>query len=171
MDAFLAIASRRETRAYRPDPLPEAVVLRILEAGRISGSAVNRQPWRFVVVETREVLDRLAPTLYAPGNLAVAPLFVAVLLQDTRRGAYDGGRASQNMVLAAWNDGVGSCPNGFRDEETARTLLGVRPEQGLLIGITFGYPTRRRRPERRPPEEWLARARRLPLEDLVQARL
>ncbi len=170
MDTFLAIASRRETRGYRPDPLAEEVVIRILEAGRISGSAVNRQPWRFVVVQSREVLDRLAPTVYAPLNLT-APLFVAILLQDARRGAYDGGRASQNMMLAAWNDGVGSCPNGFRDEETARELLGVRAEQGLLMGISFGYPARSRRPERRTPDEWLARAKRLPLDELVQARL
>jgi nitroreductase len=171
MDTFLAIASRRETRAYSPDPLPEEVVVRILQAGRISGSAVNRQPWRFVVVQTRERLDRLARTLYAPRNLAAAPLFVAIVLQDAGRGAYDGGRASQNMMLAAWNDGVGSCPNGFRDEETARALLGVRSEQDLLMGISFGYPATRRRPERRRPEEWLARAKRLPLEELVQARL
>jgi nitroreductase len=169
MDTFLAIASRRETRSYRPDPVPDEVVRRILEAGRISGSATNRQPWRFVVVRTRELLDRLAPTLYAPRNLVPTPLFIAILLNGNERFAFDGGRAAQNMTLAAWNDGVGSCPNGFRDEEAARELLGVRPEQQLLIGITFGYPTRRRRPDTRPPEEWLARARRLPLDELVQA--
>jgi len=166
MDAFLAIASRRETRAYRPDPLPEAVVVRILEAGRISGSAVNRQPWRFVVVETREVLDRLAPTLYAPGNLAVAPLFVAVLLQDARRGAYDGGRASQNMMLAAWNDGVGSCPNGVRDADAAERIAGAP----VGIVLTFGYPARARNPEARTPEEWSARAKRKPFDEVVRYR-
>jgi nitroreductase len=168
-DAFLVIASRRETRSYLPDPLPDDLVRRILEAGRISGSGANRQPWRFVVVRDRALLDRLAETIYAPWNLADAPLFVAVLLVGERRSAFDGGRAAQNMMLASWNDGVGSCPNGFRDEAAARELLGVRPDQELLIGITFGYPARRRRPERRPADEWLARARRLPLDDLVQA--
>src|SRR5690348_14439959 len=122
MDTFLAIASRRETRAFRPEPVPDAVVNRILDAGRISGSSRNSQPWRFVVVRTRELLDRLARTLYAPGNLAAAPLFVAVLLNGERF-AFDGGRAAQNMMLAAWNDGLGSCPNGFRDEAAARGLL------------------------------------------------
>jgi nitroreductase len=168
MDAFLAIASRRETRAYRAEPIPDDVVRRILEAGRISGSAVNRQPWRFIVVRSRSLLDRLAGTVYSPGNLS-APLFVAVVVDGHRQATFDGGRAAQSMMLAAWNDGVGSCPNGFRDAETARELLGVGPEQHLLIGITFGYPTRLRRPERRAPEEWLARARRLPLDELVQA--
>jgi nitroreductase len=167
-DAFLVIASRRETRAYRPDPLPDEVVRRILEAGRISGSGANRQPWRFVVVRGRKLLDRLAPTLWAPWN-AEAPLFVALLMEGERGWAFDGGRCAQNMMLAGWNDGVGSCPNGFKDEEAARELLGVRPDQDLVIGITFGYPARGREPERRTAEEWLARARRLPLDELVQA--
>jgi nitroreductase len=169
VDTFLAIASRRETRSYRPDPVPDEVVRRILEAGRISGSAANHQPWRFVVVRNRELLDRLASTLFVPGNLAGAPLFVAILVDEHRLGSFDGGRAAQNMMLAAWNDRVGSCPNGFRDCETARDLLGVRRGQNLLVGITFGYPARRRRPERRAPEEWLGRANRLPLDELVQA--
>jgi len=168
-DAFVVIASRRETRSYRPDPLPDDVVRRILEAGRVAGSGANRQPWRFVVARTRTLLDELAETIWAPGNLAGTPLFVAVLLTGQRRSAFDGGRAAQNMMLAAWNDGVGACPNGFRDEERARELLGVRSDQELLIGITFGYPVRRRRPERRSAEAWLARARRLPVDDLVQA--
>ena len=168
MDTFVAIASRRETRVYRPDPVPDDVVRRILEAGRISGSSRNSQPWRFVVVQSRDLLDRLAPTIFNPLNLA-APLFVAILTGDERRAAYDSGRASQNMMLAAWNDGVGSCPTGFRDEESARALLGVHPEQQLQIGLTFGYPARRRRPEARPPAELLARANRVPLDDLVQA--
>jgi nitroreductase len=169
MDTFLAVATRRETRAYRPDPVPDEVVTRILEAGRITGSAANRQPWRFVVVRSRLLLDRLAATIYAPWNLAGTPLFVALLVGDSRLGSFDGGRAAQSMMLAAWNDGVGSCPNGFRDEETARELLAVRPEQRLLIGLSFGYPASPRRPESRPAEEWLARARRLPLDELVQA--
>jgi nitroreductase len=169
MDAFLAIASRREVRDYRPDLVPDDVVRRILEAGRVTGSSKNHQPWRFVVVRSREVLDRLAETVRTPANVAGAPLFVAVLVDDHPRAAFDGGRAAQSMMLAAWNEGVGSCPNGFADEAAAGALLGVRPEQRLLVGLTVGHPARRHRPERRPPEEWLERARRLPLDELVQA--
>jgi nitroreductase len=169
MDAFLAIASRREVRELRPDPLPADAVRRILEAGRVSGSSRNHQPWRFVVVRSRELLDRLAGVVRTPGNLATAPLFVAVLVDDHPRAAFDGGRAVQNMLLAAWNDGIGGCPNGFADEDAARSLLGVKAEQRLLVGLSFGNPARSRRPERRPPEEWLARAGRLPLDELVQA--
>jgi nitroreductase len=169
MDAFLAIASRREVRDYRPDPLPDKTVRRILEAGRISGSSKNHQPWRFVAVRSRELLDRLAATVRTPGNLHTAPLFVAILVDDHPRADFDGGRAAQNMLLAAWGDGVGGCPNGFADEPAASELLGVRPDQRLLVGLSFGYPARLRRPDRREPEKWLARANRRPLDELVQA--
>jgi nitroreductase len=169
MDTFLAIASRREVRRFRPDPLPDDAVRRILEAGRVSGSSKNHQPWRFVVVRSRGLLDELAGTVWTPGNLATAPLFVAVLVDDHPRAAFDGGRAVQNMLLAALNDGVGGCPNGFSDPEAARRLLAAKAEQSLLVGLSLGYPARPRRAERRPPEEWLARARRLPLDELVQA--
>jgi nitroreductase len=169
MDTFLAIASRREVRDYRPDPLPDEVVRRILDAGRVSGSSKNHQPWRFVVVRSRDLLDRIAPTMFNPANLSTAPLLVALLVDDHPRASFDGGRAAQNMLLAAWNEGIGSCPTGFRDPETARELLAVLPAQQLLVGLTFGYPAGLRRPERRAPEEWLARANRLPLDELVQA--
>src|SRR5207244_937826 len=100
MDAFLAIASRREVRDYRSDPIDDDVVRRIVEAGRISGSSRNQQPWRFVVARSRELLDQLAATLYNRNNLVSAPLLVAVLVDDNPRAAFDGGRAAQNMMLA-----------------------------------------------------------------------
>jgi nitroreductase len=169
MDAWLAIASRREVRDVRPDAIPDEVVRRILEAGRVSGSSKNHQPWRFVVVRSREALDRLAEVVRTPSNLEAAPLFVAVLADDHVRAHFDCGRAVQNMLLAAWNDGVGGCPNGFADADAARELLGAAPEQQLVAGLSFGYPARTRRSERRSPDEWLARANRMPLDELVQA--
>jgi nitroreductase len=169
MDTWLAIASRREVRDVRPDALPDEVVQRILEAGRVSGSSKNHQPWRFVVVRSREVLDRLAEVVFTQSNLAAAPLFVAVLADDHFRAHFDCGRAVQSMLLAAWDDGVGGCPNGFADADAARELLGVRAEQQLIAGLSFGYPVRPRRSERRSPEEWAARANRMPLDELAQA--
>ena len=165
MDTFLAITSKRDTRRYGDRPIPADVQNRIFEAGRLAGSARNRQPWRFVVVESAARRAQLAEAVYEPTNVLGAQLVVAIVGSS----GLDGGRCLQNMMLAAWNDGVGSCPNGFRDEEAARGLLDARPDQELLIGISFGYPASLRRPERRPAEAWLARARRLPLEEVVQA--
>jgi nitroreductase len=171
MDAYLAIASRRETRDYAERPLPDVALERILQAGRIAGSGRNRQPWRFVVVSSRERLDALAETVSRADNVRRAPLAVAIAVRGPGMTAFDGGRAAQNMLLAAWNEGIGGCPNGFVDKGRAAELLELAPDQEPLVLLTFGYPARPRDPASRTSEEWLACARRLPLEELVQARL
>jgi len=157
VDTFLAIASRRETRDYADTPIPEDVVHRILDAGRLSGSSRNTQRWQFVVVGDHEAM---AQCVYAPGNVLGAALVVAIA---GAAGSFDVGRAAQNMLLAAWNDGVGSCPNGISDAEGAERIAGAP----VSIVLTFGYPARERDPERRTPEKWSARADRKPLDELI----
>jgi len=66
VDAFLAVASKREVRGYSDRPVPDAAVRRILEAGRIAGSSRNRQPWRFLVVGDQGVRERVAEAVFAP---------------------------------------------------------------------------------------------------------
>ena len=166
MDTWLAVASRREVREYADRELPEDVVARILDAGRLAGSAKNRQPWRFLVVDDAEARARLAEAVYEPTNVRGAKLVVAVLA----KGSLDTGRAVQNMLLVAWNDGVGSCPNGLADLEAARVALGLAEDDELAIVLTFGYPARPRDPSSRAPEEWSARANRKPLDELVERR-
>jgi nitroreductase len=78
VDAFLAVASKREVRGYSDRPVPDAVVRRILEAGRIAGSSRNRQPWRFLVVGDPGVRERVAEAVFAPGNVRGAALVLAV---------------------------------------------------------------------------------------------
>jgi nitroreductase len=166
MDTWLAVASRREVRDYADRDLPEDIVLRILDAGRLAGSAQNRQPWRFLVVEDPEVLEGLAATVYEPTNVRGAKLVVAILA----RGGLDTGRAMQNMLLVAWNEGIGACPNGLAEPARAREALGLGEEDDLAIVLTFGYPARPVDPSRRTPEEWSARANRKPLDELVERR-
>jgi nitroreductase len=164
MDTWLAVASRREVREYAERDLPDEVVHMILDAGRLAGSAKNRQPWQFLVVEDPEVLERLAQAVYEPANVRGARLVVAIL----GKAGLDTGRAAQNMMLVAWNEGVGSCPNGLREPEQAREALGLAAKQELTIVLTFGYPARDRDPLRHTPEEWSARADRKPLDQLVE---
>ena len=172
MDAFLAIASRREVRDYTSDPVSEEALQRILEAGRIAGSGRNWQPCRFIVIETRGVLDALAPAVSRSTNLLWAPLAVAIVVSGPGPLAFDGGRAAQNMMLAAWNDGIGGCPNGITDEPLAREVLAIEPESKIQTVISFGHPLpEREKPDARSPEEWLARAKRLSLDELVIARI
>ena len=158
MDTFLAIASRRETRDYADTPIPEDVVHRILDAGRLSGSSRNTQRWQFVVVGDHEAM---AQCVYAPGNVLGAALVVAIA---GAAGSFDVGRAAQNMLLAAWNDGVGSCPNGISDAEGAERVAGAP----VSIVLTFGYPATARDPTAHTAEEWSARAKRKPFDEVVK---
>jgi len=166
MDTWLAVASRREVREYADRDLPEEVVRRILDAGRLAGSAKNRQPWRFLVVDSPEIREQLAAAVYEPTNVRGARLVVAILA----KGGLDTGRAMQNMLLVAWDEGVGSCPNGIADLERARETLGLGEDDELAIVLTFGYPARETDPSRRSPEEWSDRANRKPLDELVERR-
>jgi nitroreductase len=164
MDAFLSIASKRDTRQYADRSISDDVAERILDAGRVAGSARNKQPWRFLVVESAERRGQLADAVYAPDNVHGARLVVAIQSSS----AMDVGRCMQNMMLAAWNEGVASCPNGIADAERARAALGLGEDEPVATVLTFGYPARDRDPESRPAAEWSARADRKPLDELVQ---
>ena len=156
MDTFLAIASKRDERRYADRPVAEEHVLRILDAGRLSGSSRNTQNWQFVIADAR-----LADVVYAPENVATAGLVVAIVGEAF---PFDVGRCAQNMMLAAWDLGVVSCPNGIRDAERAAELVGSGPVKMIL---TFGYPQRELHVDARSAEEWSARAKRKPLDDVV----
>jgi nitroreductase len=158
MDAYLAIASKRDVREYAPTPIPEDVVRRILDAGRLAGSSRNKQEREFVIVSERETL---AEAVFEPQNVLGAALVVAIA---GKAKGFDMARAAQNMMLAAWNDGVVSCPNGQRDPDAVERLVGA-PVGAVL---TFGYPAKPRDPESRSAEEWSARANRKSFEEVVR---
>ncbi len=168
METYLAIASKRDERRYAERPIPRDVVDGVGDAGRLAGSAVNRQPWRFIVIENDDLRRQLAETVYAPDNVRGAAAAVAVVA--LREAPLDIGRAVQNMMLAAWNDGVVSCPNGMQDRERAGELLGLSGDDRVQIILSFGYPARPRDPESRPADEWSRRANRKPLEEVVERR-
>lgn len=168
METFLAIASRREVREYERRPLRPEVERRILDAGRLAGSASNRQPWRFLVVEDAGRRDRLAECVFEPTNLRGAALVVAVVVSGKGPLAFDAGRAAQNMLLAAHDLGVGASPNGMSDAEAAAEALGLPEGERPVIVLSFGYPARPRDPAGRSAEEWSERANRLPLDELVR---
>ncbi len=167
MDTRLAVASKRDWRSYSDRPVPADVQSRILDAGRLSGSSQNKQPWTFVVVESPEARERVAELVYAPGNVRSCAFAVAIATPDGKF-PLDVGRAMQNMMLVAWNDGVVSCPNGLPDREAAARTLGL--DEGLVpVNVpTFAYPKRPLDPESRSSEDWSAEANRKPLEELLK---
>ena len=168
MDTYLAIASRRDERRYRRDPLPEDVVARILDAGRLTGSASNRQPWTFVVPGSRARVESIAETVFVPGNVLDAGLVVAVVVTGKGPVSFDAGRAAQNMLLAAWNEGIASCPNGIAERDALHAALELADEETPAIVLSFGLPQRAREPSAHSAEDWSARANRRPLDDVVR---
>ena len=167
MDTYLAVASKRDWRSYADRPIPNDVVERILDAGRVAGSAVNRQPWTFVVVEDEERRSALAEAVYAAGNVRGAALVIAIATSGGSR-TLDVGRAMQNMMLVAWNDGVVSCPNGMPDAAKAAQVLDLDGNLEPVIVLTFGYPRRPLDTESKSAEEWSREANRKPLEEVVR---
>jgi len=170
MDAYLALVSKREVREYTDRPVPEEILTKVLQAGRAAGSARNTQPWRFVVLKDRQHRHDLATALMAPRNLDRCAVAIAVVLLNERL-RFDAGRVAQNMMVAAWALGVGSCPNSVRPDEHDRMRhdLGIPADAAIATVITLGYPAPGQ-PRPRPkadPEKILARANRLPLEELV----
>lgn len=170
MDAYLAVVSKREVREYLDRPVPHGALTRILNAGRASGSAKNTQPWRFVILEDPKHRRELASAMMAPRNLQGCAVAIAVVLLNERL-RFDAGRVAQNMMVAAWAAGIGSCPNSVRPDEhdRLRRALNVPADTAIATIITLGYPAPGQ-PRPRPkadPERILARANRLPLEELV----
>lgn len=159
MDAWLAIASKRDIRDYAETPIPAEVERRILDAGRVAGSSRNTQKWEFVVVDQAQ--QELAQAVYAPQNVATAKLVVAIVGDAA---GFDVGRASQNMMLVAWNEGVGSCPNGIADADAAARICGGE----VKMILSFGYLAKPRDIEARSADEWSARAKRAPLDEIVR---
>jgi nitroreductase len=170
MDAYLAVASKREVRRYDGRPLPEDAVRRVLEAGRVAGSSRNRQARRFVVLRDRALVERAAAAVHVPENVLGAALVVVVVTGRKGPTSFDAGRAAQNMMLAAWNEGIGSCPNGIADSEALASVVSASDEEQIAIVLTFGYPARPVDPSSHSPEEWIARADRLPFDEVVEVR-
>jgi nitroreductase len=168
MDTLLAIASRRDERRTLPQPLSPELTRRVLDAGRLSGSARNRQPWTFVVPTSRARIELLAPAVSVPENVLGAGLVVAILVQGKGPVLFDAGRAAQSMLLAAWALGLASCPNGITDADLARAVLEVTDDEVPVIVLSFGLPERPRDAAAHTIEEWSARANRKPVDEVVR---
>ncbi len=168
MEAYQAIKTLRSVRHFLSRPVSDEVLNRILEAGRWTGSAKNVQPWQFIIVRNRETLDQLAGCGQFAGHLRGAALAIVIVTPPGWSGTFDAGRVAQDMMLAAWAEGIGSCIASMHDQDCARTVLGI-PQDHQVIAISFGYPQPNppRTIEGRPREQVLANVGRRPLAELV----
>lgn len=141
-EVFEAIRTLLAVRSYRDTPVPDAVVRRIVEAARLTGSGMNRQPWHFIVIRDAETLRRLGALASSGPYVARAPLAIVVATDTTRFAVSDASRAIQSMLLSAWADGVGSNWVGFGGLERVTTLLDIPAGFEVLAILPFGYPAR-----------------------------
>jgi nitroreductase len=140
MDVFESIRTLLAVRNYRDTPVPDEVVRRILEAGRLTASGMNAQPWHFVVVQDRETLRQLGALARSGPYIAQAPLAVVVAVDKTRLAVSDASRAIQSMLLTAWSEGVGSNWVGFGGLDDVGSLLGIPDTIDVLAILPLGYP-------------------------------
>ena len=142
MDVQEAIRTVLAVRAYRDEPVPDAVIHDILEAGRLTASASNKQPWRFVVVRDRDRLQALADNSDGHGPYIAGAAFAVVVAVDSPRfGLSDASRAIQDMMLTAWANGVGSNWVGFPGMlDAIKPVLGIPAGMEIVSVLPFGYP-------------------------------
>jgi nitroreductase len=140
MEAYACIRSKRDTRDYADRAISEESLQRILQAGRMAGSSKNTQPWAFVVLRDPERREELAACGQFAKHVPAAPLAIAVVLTPPGGGDFDAGRAAQNMMLAAWAEGITSCPVSMHDRECAARELALPEGHRVAIVLAFGYP-------------------------------
>ena len=145
METWQAINTVRVVRKFGDEPIAEEDLERILEAARRTGSSKNDQHWAFVVVRDRDHLRELTAVGHYAGHLAGATVAIALITPDAT-GHYnnsvmwDSGRAAQNMVLAAWDLGIGCVPATVYDHGLAHRLLGLPEDRRCDFLLSFGHP-------------------------------
>ena len=155
-DVFDAVRTLLAVRSYQSTPVPEPLIRRIVEAGRLTGSGMNGQPWHFIVIRDAETLRRLGALASSGPYVAQAPLAIVVATGRTRFAVSDASRAIQSMLLTAWAEGVGSNWVGFGGLDKVKALLDIPAGLDVLAILPFGYPARsvgRGKKQRKPLHE------------------
>ncbi len=151
------ILSRRSIRKYENKDIPEDVLQQILETGRQAPSAANRQPIRFIIVNDHDILKNLCDNLitrfvkYAP--VAIVGCADIKSLLTGKWAVVDATIAMENMVIAAWTLGIGSCWIGACNEEKVKEMLKIPDKWKVVALLTFGYPAEKPEQRKKKPFE------------------
>jgi nitroreductase len=144
MDAITALTSRISVREYTGEPIPREVLESIVNCGRLAATAINIQPWEFVVITDPSMREKIAGMTDYGKFIADAAACIAVFCEDSMYFLEDGSAATQNILVAAWAHGVGSCwiAGDKKDYAAAmRGVLGVPETHRLISLVALGYPT------------------------------
>jgi nitroreductase len=150
VDVYQAIKQRFSARFYKPDPPPDEVIQRLLEATRMAPSSNNSQPWKFVVVRDPETRRKLAEISRNQQFVGQAPIIIAAVATKTDHVMTCGlssfivdlAIAVDHLTLAAAAEGLGTCWIGAFYQDPARELLGVPEDCRIVALLPVGYPSR-----------------------------
>jgi len=150
MDFYDVIRTRRSIRSYAPNPIPEDVLNKVLEAARLAPSGHNRQPWHLVVVRDEEIKKRLMPACGNQKHVAEAPIVIVACGRKLKfnRGAYMGEMsflmdvsiAFTHLILAARAEGLGTCWIGNFNNEQVKEVLKIPQDLNVVAITPLGYP-------------------------------
>lgn len=140
MTVFETVQTMLAVRQYQDKPVEADAIRRIVEAGRLTGSSMNRQPWHFVVVEQRNTLKQLGALAGSGPYIAQAAFAIVVVMEPSPYAVSDASRAIQSMMLTAWSEGIGSNWVGFEGMSEVKPLLGIPDALNVLAIVPFGYP-------------------------------
>ena len=166
MTVLDVIGERGSIRKYKDKPLPQSDLMKILEAARLAQSAANRQPWQFIVVTDKATKQRLMAEAHRADRPPVAHIgsaaAVIVCLGSPKEcrpvGPFEGftidlAIAIENMALASWDLGIGSCWIGAFDEDKVKSIMSVPEDLRVVSLLTLGYPDEEPRPKARKAME------------------
>src|ERR1051325_10551314 len=142
MDTYDAVRTVLAVRAFQEKPVPAEVKNRILEAGRLTASGSNQQPWHFILVDDRAGLQQLGTLVKTGPYIAQAAFAVVVVVEQSKMALSDGSRAIQSMILTAWDNGVGSNWSGFASIPEVNKALNIPDNLDVLAVVPFGYPAK-----------------------------
>jgi nitroreductase len=136
------LKGRRSIRVYLDKPIKDEELNMILEAGRWTPSASNRQPWEFIVIKNKDILLKLAKTIGYGRFMRVVPVAIAIIAKIKTSPKWyliDTSLVSMNMMLMAWSMGIGTCWIGAMNREKAKNILDLGDNDHLLTILPFGY--------------------------------
>jgi nitroreductase len=140
MEVFDAVRTVLAIRQFQEKPISEAIVHQIVEAGHVTASSINGQPWHFIIVQDKEMLRQLGTLARTGPYIAQAPLAIVVGMEHSPYAVSDASRAIQAMILTAWAEGIGSNWVGFENLQQINPVLGIPEEITILAVLPFGYP-------------------------------
>ena len=180
MDFLEVIKSRRSIRDYLKEPIPADILDEILEAGRIAPSCQNRQCWRYVVVKDKKTINELAlkSGLIGKVNFFIknAPVIIVAFanpknscnLNKQQYYLFDIGISFQQMMLTAWNYGIGSCWLAAFNEEKVRKILNIPDKYKVVAMSPFGYPKEKKSLYSSAVSAFAKSKKRFPMEKIIK---